>query len=216
MGGTSKRIWWLCEFGHEWASPPYSRTKGSGCPVCANKQVFSGFNDLATTDPSLAEEWHPTKNGSTSPRDVTAGSGKKVWWLCDHGHEWVSTVANRSFGQGCPVCAPTGFNPAREGWLYLLFHPDWQMQQIGISNVIDERLARHQQKGWELVELRGPMPGDQTAALERAALRALRENGARLGKRSAMGGFDGFTESWPVDTYFLPDIATLVRLVNEN
>lgn len=34
---------------------------------------------LATVNPKLAAEWHPTKNGDLSPDQVTAGSGKKVW-----------------------------------------------------------------------------------------------------------------------------------------
>ena len=38
--------------------------------------------------PELVKEWHPTKNGDLTPRDVTHGSKKKVWWLCQNIHEW--------------------------------------------------------------------------------------------------------------------------------
>ncbi len=60
------------------------------------------MNDLATTHPALAAEWHPTLNGDLTPDQVTRGSGKKVWWLCRNGHKWQATIANRARGRGCP------------------------------------------------------------------------------------------------------------------
>ena len=77
----------------------------SGCPVCANRMVLAGVNDLATINPELARQWHPTKNGDLTPRDVLAGSRRKVWWICDQGHEWQADVSSRNHGTGCPVCA---------------------------------------------------------------------------------------------------------------
>ena len=59
---------------------------------------------LQTVNPLLAEEWHPTKNGSLTPKDVTALSHNQVWWKCSKGHEWKSTVSNRMNGQGCFYC----------------------------------------------------------------------------------------------------------------
>lgn len=78
---------------------------GKWCGVCRGLQVQQGINDLVTTHPSLAKEWHPTKNDIT-PHNVTQGSNKKVWWQCEeHGHEWEATVANRVGGRGCPYCS---------------------------------------------------------------------------------------------------------------
>ena len=75
------------------------------CPICSGQKVLEGFNDLATVNPSLAREWHPTLNGKLTAKQVTAGSSKKkVWWLCPRGHEYQATVANRSNGTGCPIC----------------------------------------------------------------------------------------------------------------
>jgi hypothetical protein len=62
-------------------------------------------NILQTVNPKLAREWHPTKNALLTPNDVTAGSHKKVWWLCRKGHEWSAAITNRSKGTGCPYCA---------------------------------------------------------------------------------------------------------------
>jgi len=66
---------------------------------------LKGYNDLATSNPELAKEWHPTKNGKLMPNMIIAGSEKKIWWLGNCGHEWKSIVYHRNKGIGCPVCA---------------------------------------------------------------------------------------------------------------
>ncbi|MGD0170140.1 MAG: zinc-ribbon domain-containing protein, partial [Smithella sp.] len=48
---------------------------------------------LLFCNPVLAREWHPTKNGSLTPSDVSVGSNRKVWWLCSKGHAWPATVS---------------------------------------------------------------------------------------------------------------------------
>ena len=52
-----------------------------GCPYLTNDAVWVGFNDLATTHPEVAAQWHPTKNGNLTPEMVTAGSNQLAWWL---------------------------------------------------------------------------------------------------------------------------------------
>lgn len=68
-------------------------------------KLIVGQNDLATVNPDLAAEWHPTMNGSLLPSQITAGSNKKVWWLGKCGHEWEAVVHTRVNGHGCPYCS---------------------------------------------------------------------------------------------------------------
>jgi len=109
--GTNRKVWWICQYGHEWQATVNDRTDKSqprGCPVCSGRQVLVGFNDLATVNPKLALEWHPTKNGNLKPSDVTQGTNRKVWWICQYGHEWQASIdhrTNKSHQNGCPVCA---------------------------------------------------------------------------------------------------------------
>jgi len=101
---SEKRVWWLCSRGHEWESTVKNRTTArTGCPYCAGKKV-SLDNCLATLYPDVASEWHPNKNENQTPYDLTYGSAKKVWWLCDRGHEWIASVKHRTNGRGCPMC----------------------------------------------------------------------------------------------------------------
>ncbi|MFR8728608.1 MAG: zinc-ribbon domain-containing protein, partial [Dysosmobacter sp.] len=100
--------WWHCEKNHSYQAVIATRTmRGSGCPYCANKRVLPGFNDLATAEPTVAAQWHPTLNGSLTPQMVTAGSRRKVWWQCACGHVWKAAIYPRAGKQrcGCPICA---------------------------------------------------------------------------------------------------------------
>ncbi|MCL2564515.1 MAG: zinc-ribbon domain-containing protein [Defluviitaleaceae bacterium] len=101
---SNKKVWWQCEKGHEWQESIANRTKGSGCPFCAGKRA-SIENCLQTLNPNLAKEWHPIKNETLTTYDVTVGSGKKVWWQCEKGHEWEAIVNSRTKGNGCPFCS---------------------------------------------------------------------------------------------------------------
>lgn len=103
--GSGKRVWWICEKGHEWQAGVNWRVQGNGCPVCANQQILSGYNDLETKYPLVAKEWHPTKNGELNPNMVASRSSKKAWWMCEKGHEWEASISSRTDGRGCPICA---------------------------------------------------------------------------------------------------------------
>lgn len=104
--GSHKKVWWLCEKGHAYEQIVIKRVnRGYACPYCSGHKALRGFNDLATVNPRLAQEWHPTKNSGITPFDVTAGSGKKVWWQCPLGHEYQATIRDRnSDDTQCPIC----------------------------------------------------------------------------------------------------------------
>lgn len=184
--GSNKKVWWICDKGHEWEAIINNRhSKHHGCPVCAGIRIVKGYNDISTTDPELikfwnfdrnhdtcifnvgsgftkkiwwkcpccnsefemkifimlrlnncpycsgyrvnhtnslatinpelAAQWHPTLNGELSPNDITSKSNKKAWWIGNCGHEWESVIITRANGVGCPYCASNpkvlkGFN----------------------------------------------------------------------------------------------------------
>ena len=113
--GSEKRVWWRCDKGHLWQCTVDARARlGTGCPYCTGKRPVPGETDLLTKQPELAAQWHPTKNGVLTPRDVTAGSMRRVWWRCGRGHEWQAAIFPRAEGAGCPYCtgkrALAGFN----------------------------------------------------------------------------------------------------------
>ena len=61
---------------------------------------------LSEVSPNVAEEWNYKRNGTLTPKDVTAYVNRKVWWKCKTcGHEWEALISSRSYGRGCPKCA---------------------------------------------------------------------------------------------------------------
>jgi len=100
---SRKKVWWVCKEGHEWEASIHSRNQGTGCPFCTGQKPCED-NCLATRNPALAAQWHPTKNGKLTPFDVTPNSCRKVWWKCSRGHSWIATPNNRNYGTGCPHC----------------------------------------------------------------------------------------------------------------
>ena len=111
---SDKKAWWHCSVcGHSWEAAIKNRSNGRGCPKCARIKQAATFNQsrihsngsLATENPNLAQRWHPTKNGELTPYDVTSKSGKRVWWLCEQGHEWEAGINNISFGSGFNFCS---------------------------------------------------------------------------------------------------------------
>jgi cytochrome c-type biogenesis protein CcmH/NrfF len=106
--GSAKKVWWKCPQGddHEWKTVVHSRTWGRRCPVCSGRKVVKS-TCLATTNPELAKQWHPTKNGRATPYNTGPNSGKMIWWKCPKGtdHEWKASVNNRNRGLGCSICS---------------------------------------------------------------------------------------------------------------
>lgn len=101
--GCHKKYWWKCAYGHEWKSRPNDRVPEKMCPYCSGKRACKE-NNVGILFPDLAKEWHKSKNGSSTPFQLTSGSGKKVWWVCENGHEWQAKIVNRVKGAGCPTC----------------------------------------------------------------------------------------------------------------
>ena len=147
---SGKKLWWIVryydsktnqEFVFEWQDTVNNRVHSNGvCPFLLNKKVLVGFNDLSTTHPQLASEWHPTKNGKLKPTDVVSGSEKKVWWYKKYYDknsaqyfdlEWQSSIVNRSKGAQCPYLTHPakavlkGFNDLTTTHPYLIqdLHP---------------------------------------------------------------------------------------------
>jgi hypothetical protein len=102
FAGSGKILTWKCKFGHQWRNSPHQHLKSrTGCPICSNRRVLVGFNDLATTHSEIALQAY-----GWDPREVTAGHDKKKTWKCEKNHFYESAPYQRTGKQksGCPVC----------------------------------------------------------------------------------------------------------------
>lgn len=110
---STRRAWWLCAQGHSWDAQISSRTgQGTGCPYCAGIRILPGYNDLATVNPPYLTEWNYKKN-SVKPSEIGPAVRKSAWWTCPEGHDYESTLSQRSRGHGCPYCSSKKVLPGR-------------------------------------------------------------------------------------------------------
>jgi DNA-directed RNA polymerase subunit RPC12/RpoP len=74
--GSGLSVFWKCKTcGHSWQAKINNRTHGRNCPVCSNRVIIPGINDLATTHPNIAKEWDYIKNRDLTPNMVSHGCG---------------------------------------------------------------------------------------------------------------------------------------------
>ena len=188
---------WKCNEGHIYSSNIANRTiRGDGCPVCSGREVLAGFNDLKTKFPDIAAEAY-----GWDPATVTKGSNLKKNWKCNKGHIYNTMVAHRTMdnGTGCPICAESGFNPDKDAWFYLMQRPG--EQQLGISNVINDRLRRHESNGWSLIE--------HTTVPSRGQKVLDTENAFKKWLKKEIGLMEGTTENWSTTKMEVQSLAEL-------
>ncbi len=92
---------------------------------------------------------------------------KKLTWKCEKGHTWKTTTSHRNGDDptGYPVCAESGFNPEKPAWFYLICRQG--DQQVGIINVLDQRVEYHFSLGCKLIETTGPHDGGEILEIEK-------------------------------------------------
>lgn len=145
---STKKVYWQCpkSKGHVWQALVDGVVsvvlKGnSGCPYCTGKRA-SDESSLASLHPELVNRWDEDLNFPLTPDDVTAKSGRIVWWRCldDSSHVFQlkiqPMVANFERGSKgkCPQCEQEGSLGQAHPDVALLFHPD-RNQPLTINEV---------------------------------------------------------------------------------
>lgn len=114
--GSKQKVAWKCmKCGNEWNAVIHSRTGlGYGCPICGKELARKGIvnhhigriGTLKSKNHILLKQWNYEKNTDINPDEIPITSHKKVWWKCEKGHEWQSTLDRRiRAGNGCPYCS---------------------------------------------------------------------------------------------------------------
>ena len=129
--GSAQKVWWKCnECGTSFFQKICDRTrmdgKASGCPKCAQEklqevrrenglkshgieiyleQKRQSGDSLFDKRSDLLNEWDYEKNAPLTPKDVTYGSEKDVYWKCDKGHSYKMMIKIKTKGAGCPICS---------------------------------------------------------------------------------------------------------------
>jgi hypothetical protein len=113
---SNLRVYWICDNGHSHQGIIGDRSRGIGCPFCQHlgSKYTMPCDSLSAMNPDLASQWHPTRNGASTPNTTPPNSSMYVWWICktDPTHEWQATVSNRNGRMsGCPFCTGKRVDP---------------------------------------------------------------------------------------------------------
>lgn len=127
--------WWICELKHYWYATGQRITETNGCPYCANKYIWKGFNDVASTHPHLMEQWDFEKN-TYNPTEIFAGTRKDIFWKCKScTGKWTATLYSRAQGNGCPYCANKkvleGFNDLQTKYPEIAKEWNYELNDLG-------------------------------------------------------------------------------------
>ena len=111
LSNTTKKVWWLCDNGHEYEHSVNQRTSRTRvCPYCSGYRIGQG-NSFADKSPEAAAEWDYKKNKGKSPSEVSASTHSKYWFKCKLNHSYKAPPASRTAGHGCPKCTNSSSQP---------------------------------------------------------------------------------------------------------
>ena len=123
-----------CAEGHQWDASPSSILRGRGCPHCSGyipaKPYQERLDDMGKGITAVGEYRRAHTN---------------ITHECAEGHQWDARPSNILSGNGCPVCAESGFSDEKPSQLYVLEHKlaDGRTRtNIGITNrTVEERYS---------------------------------------------------------------------------
>lgn len=137
---ANRHAWFRCaEHPHEFVGVVASVVRrGGSCAVCSGYQIRSGFNDLKTLQPSVAEFWHPDNH--CGPDEVAAQTHDKYLWKCPSCEfEWEQSVAKRvARGAECTACSGRTLAPGIND--FASRHPDLVSEWDGSNDLRPDRV----------------------------------------------------------------------------
>lgn len=142
--------------GYTWDADPRKLLRGSQCPVCSNRKVVLGVNDIATTRPDLIKYF---KNKEEAYRYVS-GSDKIIDIICPKcGYEDQVRIGNLSrFGFACNGCHEIKYGRKRVPHKY--WNKDTMTDYLSLNypgyKLLDIKMASESSDGYLKVLLKCP------------------------------------------------------------
>lgn len=139
---SEKQAVWRCPRSHRYTLRIDLRTRlGRECTICTNRELLTGFNDLATKAPWLVAEWMAAENGKPASQVLCAYDGHAYAWKClNCTYIFRQKINARLNGAGCPACAGKvlvpGFNDLATKRPDLLAIWDYERNDITPQEII--------------------------------------------------------------------------------
>lgn len=113
---------------------PHNHLTGRGCKLCANG-VVSKKKQM-----SLAQAMDECEKRGLSLVAYSGCANSKSIIECKQGHRWSAPLSRITRGNSCPTCAKSGYNPSKDGFVYVLVSECQRFMKIGLSNSPTKRI----------------------------------------------------------------------------
>ena len=172
---TSAKARWKCKCLRckKIVFPTYSaiQSGGSGCIYCAKGQHVDPAEAFILMQKNGFEPLQPYTSTHTKWKSIHVKCGKIVY----------PQHAEIQQGKGgCRTCATSGFQYDKESYLYLITHQQFNAHKVGIANKSKvkstDRLYRHKQEGWEVIEVWNFDDGYAVTKIENRILSIIRKD----------------------------------------
>lgn len=107
---------------------------------------------LVEAYPDIAKYWHPTKNGTLMPENVSPGSNKNVWWTCSEEHVYDRNVYGQVRSAAlCPICTGKRLVPGINDVMtkYPNIADEWDEEKNAPKTPADYTFASSTKVGWK-------------------------------------------------------------------
>lgn len=126
----------------------------------------------------------------------------------------IGKISMNSFraGHRCSLCGEYGIDYDEKTYLYLISQPS--KFKIGICNISSDRLNKHKNKGWEILDTIEYDKGHEAHFEEQRIKKCLKKNCINTGKKAFREKFDGYTEAWNLTDLEVNSFSDLYKKLN--
>lgn len=160
----------ICKEHGEFLQRPRNHTSGQGCMKCRDAVKTVKFIDFI----SRSNITHSNKYSYSQSKYVNAVSQTII--TCPIHGEFTQVAAAHMSGQGCPMCAKTGFDNTKPAILYYLKVNGGKAYKIGITNrTVNERFTNSELQQIEILATRYYEVGQDAYDAEQQVLKDYKE-----------------------------------------
>lgn len=129
--GSTSKIELICQSHGSFKARLQDVTRGTGCPLCARENQSKRVSKDLDTFLRDARKMHGDKYEYVTSTYKNYNNNVEI--VCKEHGAFLQRANHHVYGHGCPKCQVNGFNPSKQGILYLLSSGSG-IVKVGVTN----------------------------------------------------------------------------------